>query len=157
MGYLESHIQDTDPGFFFIKLIKEWWMELQKQSQGIRHSASSAHRRLKTLKRMNEVKFSSQHSMHAEYLVEVFKYPGTGDCIATDATDGYGSTPMIRLYGLVALYSIARITTMQSWVVGKDRKKKSMSKCYCLLCDYVVQNHPSINNHIHTHLHLSLL
>ena len=69
---------------------------------------------------MSEVKLSSQHSMHAEYLVEVFKYPGTGDRIATDATDWYGSTPMIGLYSLVALYSIVRITTTQSGVVGKD-------------------------------------
>ena len=156
MGYLESRIQDTGPGFFFIKSIKEWQVELQKQSQGVGHSASSAHRRLKTLEWMSEVKLSSQHNMCTKYLVEVFKYPGTGDCIAMDTTDGYGSTPMIGLYGLVAPYSIARITTMQSGVVGKDGKKKSTSKCYCLLCD-VVQNHPSINNHVCTHLHLSLL
>ena len=94
-GYLEPRIQDAGPGFFFIKSIKEWRVELQKQSQGIRHSASSAHRRLKMLIRMSEVKLSSQHSMHAEYLVKVFKYPGIRDCIATDATDGYGSTLMI--------------------------------------------------------------
>ena len=74
-----------------------------------------------------------------------------------DAEDGYGSTPMIRLYGLVEPYSIVRITTMQSGVMTKDGKKKLTSKCYCLLCDYVVQNHPSINNHFHAHLRLSLL
>ena len=156
MGYLESHIQDTGPGFFFIKSIKEWQVELQKQSQGIGHSVFSAHRRLKTLKRINEVKLSSQHSMHTEYLVEVFKYPGTSDHIAIDTADGYGSTLMIGLYGFVVPCSIARITTTQSRVVGNDRKKKSMSKCYCSLCDYVVQNHLLINNHLHTHLCLSL-
>ena len=156
MGYLESHILDAGPGFFFIKSIKEWWMELKKQSQGIGHSASSVCHRLKMLEQMNEVKLSSQHSMHTKYLVKVFKYPGTGNCIATDTADGYGSTPMIGMYGLVVPYSIARITTMQSGVVGKDRKKKSTSKCYCLLCDYKVQNHPLINNHIRTHLRLSL-
>ena len=64
---------------------------------------------------------------------------------------------MIGLYGLMEPYSIVRITTMQSGVMTKDGKKKSTSKCYCLLCDYVVQNHPSINNHVHAHLHLSLL
>ena len=69
---------------------------------------------------MYEVKLSSQHSMRAEYLVEVFKYPGTGNHILMDATDGYGSTLMIGLYGLVEPYSIARITTTQSGAVGKD-------------------------------------
>ena len=102
-------------------------------------------------------KLSSQYNICAEYLVEVFKYPGTRDRIPTDASDGYGSTPMIGLYGLVEPYSIARITTTQSGVVGKDGKKKLTSKCYCSLCDYVVQNHPPINNHVRTHLHPSLL
>ena len=63
---------------------------------------------------------------------------------------------MIGLYGLMEPYSIARITTTQSGVVV-DGKKKSISKCYRSLCDYVVQNHPSINNHVCTHLRLSLL
>ena len=48
-GYLESCILDADPSFFFIKSFKAWWVELQKQSQGIGHSASSMHRKLKTL------------------------------------------------------------------------------------------------------------
>ena len=81
---------------------------------------------------MQGVKLSSQYNVQAEYLVEVFKYPGTGNCIPTDASDGYVSMPMIRLYGLVDPYSIARITTMQSRVVRKDGKKL-MSKCYCSL------------------------
>ena len=156
-GYLEFCILDADPGSFFIKSFKAWWVELQKQSQGIRHSASSMHRKLKMLKQMYDGKLSSQYNMQAEYLVKVFKYPRIRDCIPTDASDGYGSTPMIGLYGLVELYSIVRITPMQSGVVGKDGKKKLTSKCYCLLCDYVVQNHPSINNHVRTHLRLSLL
>ena len=106
---------------------------------------------------MNDVKLSSLYSVHTKYLVKVFKYPGTGNRIATDTDDGYGLTPMIRLYSLMDPYSIVRITTTQSRVVGKDRKKKSTSKCYCLLCKYLVQNHPSINNHVHMHLCLSLL
>ena len=118
---------------------------------------AAAHRRLQTLKWMSEVKLLSQYSVCTEYLVKVFKYPGTGNRIPTDAEDGYGSTPMIGLYSLVDLYSIVQITTTQSRVVGKDGKKKSTSKCYCSLCDYMVQNHPFINNHVHTHLHLSLL
>ena len=157
MGYPESCILDAGPGFFFIRSFKEWQYELQKQSQGIRHSVSSACRRLQTLERMYDVKLSSQYNVCTKYLVEVFKYPSTGDRIPMDAADGYGSTPMIRLYGLMEPYSIARITTTQSGVVGKDGKKKSMSKCYCSVCDYVVQNHPLINNHIHMHLHLLLL
>ena len=119
-----------------------------KTEPGIGHSASSACRRLK---------LSSQYNVNAKYLVEVFKYTRTGNHIPTDAADGYGSTPMIGLYSLVEPYSIARITTTQSGVVGKDGKKKSTSKCYCSLCDYVVQNHPSINNHVCMHLCLSLL
>ena len=155
-GYLESRILDTGAGFF-IKSFKAWWMELQKQSQGIGHSANSVCRKLQTLERMYAVKLSTQYNMRAEYLVEVFKYPRTGNHIPTDAADGYGSTPMIGLYGLVEPYSIARITTTQSRVVGKDGKKKLTSKCYCSLCNYMVQNHPLINNHFRTHLHLSLL
>ena len=156
MGYLQSHILDTGAGFF-IKSFKAWEVELQKQSQGIGHSAISARGKLQMLKRMYVVKLSTQYNVCAKYLVEVFKYPGTGNCIPMDAADGYGSTPMIGLYGLVEPYSIARITTTQFRVVGKDGKKKSMSKCYCSLCEYMVQNHPSVNNHFRTHLHLSLL
>ena len=118
----------------------------------------SACHKLQTLEQMYGVKLSTLYNMlHAKYLVEVFKYPGTRNCIPTDAEDGYGSMLMIQLYGLMEPYSITRITTMQSGVMTKDRKKKLTSKCYCLLCDYVVQNHPSINNHFHAHLHLSLL
>ena len=156
MGYLESRILDTSAGFF-IKSFKAWWVELQKQSQGIRHSAISACHKLQTLERMHGVKLLTQYNVRTEYLVEVFKYPGTRNHILTEAADGYGSTQMIGLYGLVEPYSIVRISTTQSGMVGKDGKKKSMSKCYCSLCDYVVQNHPSINNHFCTHLCLSLL
>ena len=156
MGYLESHI--SEPGTdFFIKSIKTWWLELEKQSQGIGHSAMSAHRKLQKLERMCGVKLSSLNNICTEYLVEVFKYPGTGNCIPTNAADGYGSMPMIGLYGLMEPYSITRITTMQSGVMTLDGKKKSMSKCYCLFCNYVVQNHPSVNNHFCAHLRLSLL
>ena len=155
-GYLESHISEPGTGFF-IKLFKTWQLELEKQSQGIRHSVMSAHCKLQTLEQMYGVKLSSLNNVHAKYLVEVFKYPGTRNHIPTDAEDGFGSTLMIGLYGLVEPYSIMHITTMQSGVMTKDGKKKSMSKCYCSLCDYVVQNHPSINNHFRAHLRLSLL
>ena len=155
MGYLESQI--SEPSASFIKWFKAWRIELQKQSQGIGHSAISARHKLQMLEGMYGVKLSILNNVRAEYLVEVIKYPGTRNRIPTDAADGYGSTPMIGLYGLVEPYSIARITTTQSRVVGKDGKKKLTSKCYCSLCDYVVQNHPSINNHFRTHLHLSLL
>ena len=119
MGYLESCILDTGASFF-IKLFKAWQVELQKQSQGIRHSAISARHKLQMLKQMYGVKLSTQYNMHAKYLVQVFKYPGTGNRIPTDTADGYGSTQMIGLYGLMEPYSIVRITTMQSRVVGKD-------------------------------------
>ena len=156
MGYLESHISESGADFF-IKAFKTWRLELEKQNQGIGHSAMSVRRKLQMLEQMYGVKLSTLNNVRAEYLVKVFKYLGTGNSIPMDAKDGYGSTPMIGLYGLMELYSIARITTMQSGVVTKDGKKKWMSKCYCSLCNYVVQNHPSINNHFHVHLHLSFL
>ena len=155
-GYLESHISEPGAGFF-IKSFKTWWLELDKQSQGIGQSAMSGHRKLQMLERMYGVKLSTLYNVRTEYLVEVFKYPRTGNCIPTDAEDGYGSMPMIGLYGLMEPYSITHITTMQSRVMTKDWKKKLTSKCYCTLCDYMVQNHPSINNHFCAHLHLSLL
>ena len=155
-GYLESHISEPGTGFF-IKSFKTWWLELEKQSQGIGHSAMSACHKLQMLKQMYGVKLSSLYNIRAKYLVEVFKYPGTGNRIPTDAEDGYGSMPMIGLYGLMEPYSITCITTTQSGVMTKDGKKKLTSKCYCSLCDYVVQNHPLINNHFRAHLRLSLL
>ena len=126
MGYLESCISEPGAGFF-IKSFKAWWVELQKQSQGIGHSVISVHCKLQTLEQMYAVKLSTLNNVHAEYLVEVFKYPGTGNHIPMDTADGYESTPMIGLYGLVEPYSIVRITTTQSGVVGKDGKKKSTS------------------------------
>ena len=155
-GYLESCISEPGAGFF-IKLFKTWQLELEKQSQGIGHSAMSAHCKLQMLKRMYGVKLLTLYNVHAKYLVKVLKYPGTGNHIPTDAEDGYGSMLMIGLYGLVEPYSIVCITTTQSGAMTKDGKKKSTSKCYCSLCDYMVQNNPSINNHFHAHLHLSLL
>ena len=48
MGYLESLI--SEPGAaFFIKLIRTWQLELEKQSQGIGHSAMSACHKLQKL------------------------------------------------------------------------------------------------------------
>ena len=51
MGYLESRISERGAGFF-IKSFKTWWLELEKQSQGIGHSAMSARCKLQTLERM---------------------------------------------------------------------------------------------------------
>ena len=96
---------------------------------------------------MDKVKLSNIYSVRVEYLVEVFKYPGTGNHIPSDSDDMYGMIQMIGLYGLVNPYSISKITTMQSGVI-RDWKKRSTLKCYCTVCDYVVQNHPSVNNHI---------
>ena len=152
-GYLESRISEPGTGFF-IKSIKVWWLELEKH---IGHSAMSACRKLQKLEWMCRVKLSSLNNVRAKYLVEVFKYPGTGNRIPTNAMDGYRSMPMIGLYSLVEPYSITCITTMQSGVVTLDGKKKLTSKCYCSFCDYVVKNHPSIKNHFHAHLCLSLL
>ena len=86
-------------------------MELEKQSQGIEHSVISMCQKLQMLKQIHGVKLSTLNNMCAEYVVEVFKYPGKGDRIPMDTEDGYGSTLMIGLYGLVEPYSIVRITT----------------------------------------------
>ena len=94
MGYLKSKISEPGTGFF-IKLIKTWWLELEKQSQGIGHSVMSARRKLQKLKQMCGVKLSSLNNVSAEYLVEMFKYPGTGNHIPTSTADGYDSMPMI--------------------------------------------------------------
>ena len=133
-GYLESHISEPGTGFF-IKSFKMRQLELEKQCQGIGHSVMSACHKLQMLEWMYGVKLSTLYNVHAEYLVKVFKYPGTRNRIPWDAEDGYGSTLMIGLYGLLEPYSITHITTMQSRVMTKDRKKKLTSKCYCLLCE----------------------
>ena len=156
IGYLESRITEADSGFF-IKSIKVWRHELEAQSQGVGQNADAARRRLLILESKAKERLSTMYNVQAEYLVEVFKYPGTGDRISPDAPDGYGSTPMIGLYSLVGPYSITWITTTQSGLTTEDGEKKSTSKCYCSLCDYVVQNHPSVNNNFRMHLRLSLL
>ena len=154
--YLESCITEANSGFF-IKLIKAWWHEQETQSQGVGQNIDTAWRRLLILERRAKERLSTMYNIQVKYLVEVFKYPGTGDRIPPDAPDGYGSMPMIGLYGLVDPYSIMQITTTQSGLTMEDGEKKSTSKCYCSLCDYIVQNHPSVNNHFQMHLHLSLL
>ena len=154
--YLESHITEANSGFF-IKSIKAWQHELETQSQGVGQNADTAWHRLLILESKAKERLSTMYNVQAEYLVEVFKYPGTGDRIPPDTPDGYGSMLMIGLYGLVDPYSITWITTTQSGLMMEDGEKKSTSKCYCSLCDYVVQNHPSMNNHFWTHLHLSFL
>ena len=156
IGYLESRIMETDSGFF-IKLIKAWRHEPETQSQGVGQNANAARCRLLILESKAKERLSTMYNVQAEYLVEVFKYPRTGDWIPPDAPDGYGITPMIGLYGLVDPYSITRITTTWLGLMMEDGEKKSTSKCYCSLCDSVVQNHPSVNNHFWTHLCLSLL
>ena len=155
IGYLESRIMEAGSGFF-IKSIKTWWHELETQSQGVGQNADAAWHRLLILESKAKERLSTMYNVQAEYLVEVFKYPGTGDWIPPDTRDGYGSMPMIGLYDLVDAYSITRITTTRSGLTMEDGEK-STSKCYCSLCDYVVQNHPSVNNHFRTHLHLPLL
>ena len=142
---------------FFIKSIKAWRCELETQSQGVGQNTDAARCRLLILESKAKERLSTMYNVQAEYLVEVFKYPGTGDRIPPDAPDGYGSMLMIGLYSLVDPYSIMWITTTWSGLMTVDGEKKSTSKCYCSLCDYVVQNHPSINNHFWTHLCLSLL
>ena len=147
---------EADSGFF-IKTIKAWRHELETQSQGVGEIADAAWCRLLILESKAKERLSTMYNVQAEYLVEVFKYPGTRDRIPPNAPDGYSSMPMIGLYGLVDPYSIMWITTTWSGLTTEDGEKKSTFKCYCSLCDYVVQNHPSVNNHFRMHLRLSLL
>ena len=148
-------LQEADPDFF-IRMFKDWRDELQKQSNVPSFMGISAHHKLQTLNSKEWLVMSHAYGIKAEYLVEVFKYPGTGDCIPPNAADGYGMQQMLRLYGLIQPYSIVQITTTQSDIM-KDGKKKSTTKCYCMLCDYVIQNHLLVNNHVQMHLQLSLL
>ena len=156
IGYLESCIMEVDSGFF-VKSIKAWRHELETQSQGVGQNAYTAQCRLLILESKAKERLSTMDNVQAKYLVEVFKYPGTGDWIPPDAPDGYGSMLMIGLYGLVDPYSITLIPVTRSGLTTEDGEKSPTSKCYCSLCDYVVQNHPSINNHFWTQLRLSLL
>ena len=156
IGYLESRIMEANSGFF-IKSIKAWRHELETQSQGVGQNADAAWCRLLILESKAKERLSTMYNVQAEYLVEVFKYPRTRNRIPPDTPDGYGSTLMIGLYGLVDPYSIMQITTTRLGLTMEDGEKKSTSKCYCSLCDYVVQNHPSVNKHFRTHLRLSLL
>ena len=82
-----------------------------RHSQGVGQNADAARRRLLILESKAKKRLSTMYNVQAEYLVEVFKYPGTWDRIPPDAPDGYGSMPMIGLYGLVDPYSIMQITT----------------------------------------------
>ena len=124
VGYLETHLQDAGPSFFFIRSFEDWREELQKQSQGLGHSSVKLCCRLQMLERKEKLNLSHTYSICTKYLVEVFKCPGTGKHIPSDSDDGYGMTQMIGLYGLVKPYSIIRITTTQFRVV-KDGKKSS--------------------------------
>ena len=105
IGYLESRITEANSGFF-IKSIKAWQRELETQSQGVGQNTDAAWCRLLILESKAKERLSTMYNIQAEYLVEVFKYPGTGNWIPPDAPDGYGSTQMIGLYGLVDPYSI---------------------------------------------------
>ena len=76
IGYLESHIMETDSSFF-IKSIKAWRHELETQSQGVGQNTNAAWCRLLILESKAKERLSTMYNVQAEYLVEVFKYPGT--------------------------------------------------------------------------------
>ena len=156
MAYLGTCLMEADSDFFFIQTFANLRDELQKQSTAPGFTGISARHKQQTLNTKEWLVMSHANGIKAGYLVEVFKYPSTGDCFPPDAADSYGMQQMLGVYGLVQPYSITRITTTQSSIT-KDSKKKSTMKCYCTLCDYIVQNHPSVNNHMRTHLWLSLL
>ena len=68
---------EADSGFF-IKSIKAWRHELETQSQGVGQNADAAQRRLLILESKAKERLSTMYNVQAEYLVEVFKYPGPG-------------------------------------------------------------------------------
>ena len=49
-----------------------------RQSQGVGQNANAAWRRLLILESKAKERLSTMYNVQAEYLVEVFKYPGTG-------------------------------------------------------------------------------
>ena len=75
---------EADSGFF-IKSIKVWQHELETQSQGVGQKADAARHRLLILESKAKERLSTMYNVQAKYLVEVFKYPGTGDRIPPDA------------------------------------------------------------------------
>ena len=81
--------------------IKAWQHELETQSQGVGQNADAAWHRLLILESKAKERLSTMYNIQSEYLVEVFKYPGTGDRVPPDAPDGYRSMSTIGLYGLV--------------------------------------------------------
>ena len=113
MWCIWKHFQDAGPGFFFIQSIQEWKEELQKLGLGLGHNGISACHKLQMLNCQEKSFMLHSYGIHAEYLVEVFKYPVTRNCIQPSSEDGYGMVQMIRLYGLVEPYSIVWITTTQ--------------------------------------------
>ena len=86
------------------------------------------------------------------FMVEVFKVPQTKEILTPNNVNGYYSQIMTGLYGLFAHDAISKITTSDT-----GNEKRTVSKCYCLLCVYVVGNHLLMNNHICCHLWLAVL
>ena len=86
------------------------------------------------------------------FIIEVFKVPIMKEIITPDNVNGYYSQVMMGLCGLFTHNAICKITTSDT-----GNEKKTLSKCYCPLCIYLVGNHMTMNNHIRYHLRLALV
>ena len=86
------------------------------------------------------------------FIMEVFKAPVTKELIMPNNINGYYSQIMTGLAGLFTHDAICKITTCDT-----AKEKKTLSKCYCPLCIYLVGNHMTMNNHICYHLRLVLM
>ena len=86
------------------------------------------------------------------YMVEVFKVPQMKELIMPDNVNGYYSQIKMGLCGLFTHNVISKITMSDT-----GNEKKTVSKCYCPLCVYIVGNNMTMNNHIRYHLWLVLL
>ena len=86
------------------------------------------------------------------FIMEVFEAPVTKELITPVNVNGYYSQIMTELCGLFAHDAICKITTSDT-----GNEKKTLSKCYCPLCVYLVGNCVTMNNHICYHLQLALV
>ena len=85
-------------------------------------------------------------------VMEVFTAPMTKEIFTPNNVNGYYSQVMTGLAGLFTYNAICKITTSDT-----GNEKKTLSKCYCPLCIYLVGNHMTMNNHIHYYLQLALV
>ena len=114
-------------------------------------SSSSGQKRYDALKMLSGATMGKSGASPL-FVVEVFKMPVMKEIIGPDNVNGYYSQIMMGLASLFAHDVICKITMSDT-----GNEKKTLSKCYCPLCIYLVGNHMTMNNHIRYHLRLALV